>query len=60
MHVRRDKQEAKFWIDPLVELADNHGFASHELNEIGKVVESHREFLLESWRAYIGEDGNHP
>ena len=30
VHVKRDRLEAKFWIDPVVELAQNWGFARHE------------------------------
>lgn len=32
VHVRRDRQTAKFWLAP-VELAWNHGFSARELNE---------------------------
>jgi len=30
--VKRERKEAKFWIDPLVELEFNSRFAAHELN----------------------------
>jgi len=33
VHVRRDRQHAKFWLAP-VELAWNYGFSPRELNEI--------------------------
>ena len=33
VHVRRDRQHAKFWLAP-VSLAWNHGFSPRELNEI--------------------------
>ena len=33
VHVKRDRLEAKFWLEPVVELAQNWGFARHELNE---------------------------
>ncbi len=53
VHVSRDQKEAKYWTDPLVVLADNYGFASHELTEIRKLVESRRDFFLEKWREYF-------
>ena len=43
---------AKFWLDPVV-LADAGGFKTHELNRIGKVVQEHRDVLLERWRDYF-------
>ena len=34
IHVVRAENEAKFWLEPQVELAENDGFANHELNKI--------------------------
>lgn len=56
VHVKRDRQEAKFWLEPLVELTDNWGFASHELNQVRKLVEDYREILLERWNDHLGKD----
>ena len=47
VHVKRDRDEAKFWLDPMVELAANWGFARHELNRVQHLVETHRSTLLE-------------
>jgi hypothetical protein len=33
----------------VVELAHNVRFAAHELNIIRKLVEEHREYLIEQW-----------
>ena len=56
MHVKRDRQEAKFWLEPFVELVENWGFASHELNRIRGLIEHYREKLLESWHDHFGEN----
>ena len=53
IHVKREHREAKFWIDPLVELADNLNFAGHELNRIRQLVEEHRDLLLEAWHEHF-------
>lgn len=37
VHVRRDRSECKFWLDPAV-LAWNRGFTSRELNEIRRII----------------------
>ena len=41
IHTKRDRQVAKFWLDP-VSLANNHGFADHELNRVEKLVLEHQ------------------
>jgi hypothetical protein len=53
IHVKAAENEAKFWLNP-VQLAFNHGFRSRELNEIERLVEEHREALLEAWNGYFG------
>lgn len=55
VHVQRDRLEAKFWLDPLVELAANWGFRRHELNLIRQMVEENRSLVLEKWREHFGE-----
>ena len=52
-HVRREKMVAKFWLEPLV-LSRAGGFNRIELNRIAKLVDAHREELLESWYDFFG------
>ena len=52
IHVRRERSQAKFWVDT-VELAGARGFAMHELNQIQRLVELHRNEFLESWHEYF-------
>lgn len=54
VHVRRERFEAKFWLEP-VGLAGNLGFARHELGEIGRLVGQHRDLLLERWHDHFGQ-----
>ena len=53
IHVKRDRQLVKFWLNP-VSLAKNRGFADYELNQIARLVEKHRETLVEAWNDYFG------
>ena len=48
IHVDRDKQSAKFWLTP-VALAYNLGFRPHELRTIERLINKHRDTLLEGW-----------
>ncbi len=52
IHVKRDRQIAKFWLTPVF-LAKNRGFREHELNDILRLVVKHQSFLLEAWHDYF-------
>lgn len=52
IHVERDKNIAKFWLDP-VRLQNSGGFSRTELNRIQKLVDEKREDLLRNWNDYF-------
>lgn len=52
VHVERDDGAVKFWLDP-VRLAKDVGFRPAELRRIHRVVEEHREQLMEAWHDYF-------
>jgi hypothetical protein len=52
IHVRAGGALAKFWLDT-VALASGRGFNGRQLNEIERLVQTHRETLLEAWHAYF-------
>ena len=52
IHVKRDRQLAKYWLDPIV-LEKNRGFKEHELGQIAKLVAEHQSLLLEAWHDYF-------
>ena len=54
VHVVSPDGEAKFWLNPEVELAMNKGLGSVELNEIRRVIEERHEEIREHWRRYFG------
>ena len=47
IHVLCDRQEAKFWLEPQVELAKNTGIPEHKLNEIKRIVEKYADNFKE-------------
>jgi hypothetical protein len=55
IHVKRDRKEAKFWLEPAVSLAQNWGFARHELTVVRRLVVEHRTQLLEAWHEHFGQ-----
>ena len=54
VHVERDFNVAKFWLDP-VRLSGSGGFRSAELGRIQKLIEDHREDLLRSWNEFFND-----
>ena len=44
---------AKFWLDPM-ELQRARGFNRPELNTITRLVDEHRDTLLERWYEFFG------
>ena len=45
---------AKFWLDPDVSLADNHGFSRKELREIEHIIRENLETLRNEWDIFCG------
>jgi len=52
VHVERDDSEAKLWLDP-VRLERSVGFTGKELRRVEKIVNDHREQLMESWNDFF-------
>ncbi len=52
IHIDRDNQTCKFWIEPLG-LARNLGFSPKELRTIEALAIEHTQDLLEAWHEYF-------
>ena len=52
VHVERDDQIAKVWLDP-VRLSRSGGFRRSELAGIVRTVAARREEFLEAWNGYF-------
>jgi hypothetical protein len=53
IHVRRNRKEAKFWLEPIC-LARNCGFSAHELNRIEHLAARHAQTVMDAWHDYFG------
>lgn len=53
VHVRGTEGKAKFWLEPIVALAESHGFKPHELNELHRLVETRKESFENAWRKHF-------
>jgi hypothetical protein len=54
VHVASSEGEAKFWIEPAIELATNHGIPSHQIGALQKIVESHEQDIRTAWNIHFG------
>ncbi len=54
VHVRRDRQQCKFWLTP-IELAWNQGFSARELNEIRHLIIEHESSIIGAWYEHCGQ-----
>jgi hypothetical protein len=54
VHVTSPDGEAKFWLDPSVELARNHKLSPQQLKVVERLVREHREEILDAWDDHFG------
>ena len=45
--------EAKFWLDPRIELARNHGLISQDISRIERLVEEHATEIRDAWNEHF-------
>ena len=53
IHVERDDQIAKFWLDP-IRLARSGGLSDRDIGEAERLVREHQITLAEAWNDYFG------
>ena len=54
VHVRRDRNEAKIWLEP-VSVDRGGGFSRTEISRITRIIEANAEMLKEKWDDYFGD-----
>jgi len=54
IHIYCQRGEAKFWLEPQIELAQNHKLSKKQLNEIEKIIEAHYEIFVKAWEDHFG------
>ena len=53
MHVISEDGEAKFWLEPEIELAKNYRFSRKKLKEIESLIEVHYNELNYAWQKHF-------
>jgi len=49
IHVTKDGADAKFWLQPEVNVAYNRGFNARTLAALSAVIEEHRDEIGKAW-----------
>jgi hypothetical protein len=53
VHVYHAEGEAKFWLEPRVELAMNYGLNSRRLAQAQRLVLEHEDEIRNAWQAHF-------
>lgn len=53
IHIGAPHGEAKFWLDPIVALAQNYGLNPRELSELQKVVQERSREIKTAWKKHF-------
>jgi len=55
VHVNTSDGTAKFWIEPLISLAEYHNLSYKELKEIQKIVEENENEFISAWKQHFNQ-----
>ncbi|BBP05575.1 hypothetical protein TPL01_02660 [Sulfuriferula plumbiphila] len=55
VHATHTDGEAKFWLEPKIELALNQGLSQKQINEALALVHAHHEEIAHAWRIRFGD-----
>jgi hypothetical protein len=54
VHVHHADGEAKFWLEPEIELARNHGLSPRRITAALTLVRRHEDEIRRAWQAHFG------
>lgn len=58
VHVASPDGEAKFWLKPIIALADYSGYSDRQLKTLERLVEEHAKEIEKAWTKHIGGSGS--
>lgn len=54
VHVYAGNGEAKFWMEPKIELAQNFGLSDKDLRTVQNLIEEHADEIRSGWYKHFG------
>ncbi|MDA3798195.1 MAG: DUF4160 domain-containing protein [Kiritimatiellae bacterium] len=55
IHVRKGDALAKFWLEPMPEIADSYKLSAQELHELLDIAIQHKKEIARYWNEYFGD-----
>jgi len=55
IHISTSDGTAKFWLEPLISLADYFNLSTKELKEIQQIVEEHNDEFKAEWQQHFNQ-----
>ena len=55
IHVLSPDGEAKYWMEPQISLAGNHGFGEQDLRKIRNLIKEHNDVIRRAWAEHFGD-----
>lgn len=53
-HVQSDRGEAKFWLEPNIELAQSYGLPPVDVNEALRLIRDNQNVIRSAWNDHFG------
>ncbi len=53
IHAHHDEGEAKFWLEPEIELAKNYGLKPRRISAALKLIRSHEDEIRAAWQRHF-------
>ena len=54
VHIYCENGEAKFWLEPEIELARNYSLSRFQLKQIEKIIEERYDKFTAAWQTHFG------
>lgn len=54
IHVQSSDGEAKFWLEPKIEPARNHGLTDQDLRRIERTIKEREQEIRDAWASHFG------
>lgn len=54
VHVQCAEGEAKYWLEPAIEVAQNYGLDERRLRSVKALIEAHENDIRIAWKKHFG------
>jgi hypothetical protein len=54
VHVQSTEGEAKFWLEPQIELSQSYGLPPHEINAALQLIRENEDVIRRAWHGHFG------